>query len=518
MNTPGSSRNERGPCSDRVDVLSALLDGELLSEDADRLRVHLEVCTGCRDYSTALERDHALFATRFSTIQARPDFTERVMETIRSNPEEEVETMSTITEAPVEDKEAKTEPRSDAQKVITGRDIFRKPRRRIAWVEAFVSLCLCGVVLAIIFPVFSRAREKARAASCQSNLKQIGLAFLMFEQDKGCLPNGSNWMSDLMPYIKNSQILIDPSGIGQNRGYAMNPAMSGRRLRDIANPAETALAYDAENGRVSYRHSDGCNVAFADGHVKWISKRDAEKLGLGSYYLNLLPTGGTSHTVQNAAALGRQVGYQANLSLETRSVDAAVARIETTVDQLGGFLLQSSVQSKGQSGYMGTLVARVPRHNFIEAVRTIAAVGRLKRREVVGQDVTEEYVAASQNAGETFERTTRLERAKPRRLSQNLALEKELHQVATHRTEARRELSRISGIAELATIAVSLFEPVVVPTIPPAFAAAKKLVVKVAYHGYITLGCLLICAPLWLPVLGGWWVWKRRQRQVVAPA
>ena len=50
-------------------------------------------------------------------------------------------------------------------------------------IELLVVIVIIAILAAILFPVFARARENARRASCQSNLKQIGLGFLMYAQD-----------------------------------------------------------------------------------------------------------------------------------------------------------------------------------------------------------------------------------------------------------------------------------------------------------------------------------------------
>src|SRR6478672_5991246 len=50
-------------------------------------------------------------------------------------------------------------------------------------IELLVVIAIIAILAAILFPVFARAREKARQTSCLSNLKQIGLAFLMYNQD-----------------------------------------------------------------------------------------------------------------------------------------------------------------------------------------------------------------------------------------------------------------------------------------------------------------------------------------------
>jgi prepilin-type N-terminal cleavage/methylation domain-containing protein/prepilin-type processing-associated H-X9-DG protein len=110
-------------------------------------------------------------------------------------------------------------------------------------IELLVVIAIIAILAAILFPVFAQAREKAREASCLSNLKQISLALKMYSQDyderlfaSGNLPaqgdpawntrvpDGSNivrmmggglsWFTQ--PYIKNQQIFTCPSDTGEN--------------------------------------------------------------------------------------------------------------------------------------------------------------------------------------------------------------------------------------------------------------------------------------------------------------
>lgn len=89
-------------------------------------------------------------------------------------------------------------------------------------IELLVVIAIIAILAAILFPVFARARENARRASCQSNQKQIGLAFLQYTQDyderyPGDLmwtPTGAGsrgWMSIIQPYLKSEQIMRCPS-------------------------------------------------------------------------------------------------------------------------------------------------------------------------------------------------------------------------------------------------------------------------------------------------------------------
>lgn len=83
-------------------------------------------------------------------------------------------------------------------------------------IELLVVIAIIAILAAILFPVFARAREKARQASCSSNLKQIATAMLMYAQDydeslPGTYIGGYAWPVLVLPYVKNEQVFLCPS-------------------------------------------------------------------------------------------------------------------------------------------------------------------------------------------------------------------------------------------------------------------------------------------------------------------
>lgn len=194
-------------------------------------------------------------------------------------------------------------------------------------IELLVVIAIIAILMAILFPVFSHARDKARQATCQSHMKQIGTALQMYLQDWdeeffGCVTWGVNsrstgypWPYILRPYLlqesdpRKIRILVCPAAVypdttwGGTAGfpqtsypypqyqismysYTWNAYLSCRLyppykvslpslVRQPANcPAfvdgnYTEIAYPLNPTRVNFIHNDGANLLYVDGHVAW---------------------------------------------------------------------------------------------------------------------------------------------------------------------------------------------------------------------------------------------------------
>lgn len=111
---------------------------------------------------------------------------------------------------------------------MQNRNRYLSGRQGFTLIELLVVIAIIALLAAILFPVFARARENARRTSCQSNLKQIGTAVMMYVQDFDerypyCLDGNQGnkvWRELVKPYIKSDQVFYCPSS---PRRTASNP-------------------------------------------------------------------------------------------------------------------------------------------------------------------------------------------------------------------------------------------------------------------------------------------------------
>jgi len=206
----------------------------------------------------------------------------------------------------------------------------RHRRAGFTLIELLVVIAIIAILAAILFPVFAQAREKARGTTCLSNSKQMGLAMMMYSQDydegypQGWYagPPQAWWLTLIQPYTKDSGkagLLNCPSAAGKDWAYSMNESLSTKNQSVIPNVADmmligegtqnpdwglaasstyyfwgdasawtprpaninsgkgdpNAMLIDRDEdtakavGYIRYRHNQGANFVYADGHTKF---------------------------------------------------------------------------------------------------------------------------------------------------------------------------------------------------------------------------------------------------------
>jgi len=144
-------------------------------------------------------------------------------------------------------------------------------RNGFTLIELLVVIAIIAILAAILFPVFAQAREKARAISCLSNMKQIGMAEQMYVQDydehnfyranataptpwrsPAIIPDSNqralaSWWNLLLPYIKNNQVFTCPSDAGPTLSKDPTLALTIKRSYMALATAESLALSQVEN-------------------------------------------------------------------------------------------------------------------------------------------------------------------------------------------------------------------------------------------------------------------------------
>jgi len=247
-------------------------------------------------------------------------------------------------------------------------------------IELLVVIAIIAILAAILFPVFAKAREKARMTSCLNNQRQLAMAFTLYAQDHDELLPTSDQAWGAISMDKG--VLVCPTaGKKQANGYAYNSNVAGKALGELVDPTGAIITTDGASSatadaianiiytpsNIVFRHNGSASfiASYADGHV-------------------------ANETTINAAAFGLvQVGelkstndYNFNLTVDPSVVgtSAALAFTKTYSNGWQGTSIASGdlkLYNLGKNGYIlynhnntGADIAKYPTSPTMTVART----------------------------------------------------------------------------------------------------------------------------------------------------
>ncbi|HOF87954.1 MAG TPA: prepilin-type N-terminal cleavage/methylation domain-containing protein, partial [Armatimonadota bacterium] len=166
--------------------------------------------------------------------------------------------------------------------------------RGFTLIELLVVIAIIAILAAILFPVFAKAREKARQNTCLNNQRQVAIAITMYVQDNNQTffadPDSKAWSTYLTNY--NEPTIYDcptRTGRGDNNKpeYGINPYLFGVVLGAVTSPTSCLLtadiittnppptyAFTNFNAQLDPRHLDSVVASCVDGHVQVVAMKN----------------------------------------------------------------------------------------------------------------------------------------------------------------------------------------------------------------------------------------------------
>lgn len=145
------------------------------------------------------------------------------------------------------------------------------------------------ILPALLLPALSKAQHKAQAINCINNVKQIGLAMILYADSNTNLPPAATWCDAIQSDLVSTRPLLCPKADASQRcHYAFNANLDGLNLEKVSDPARTVLVFETDGGwnlsggsellPAKPRHDGTVVVGFADGHVERLKTSQLDQL------------------------------------------------------------------------------------------------------------------------------------------------------------------------------------------------------------------------------------------------
>jgi hypothetical protein len=192
------------------------------------------------------------------------------------------------------------------------------------------------------------------------------------------------------------------------------------------------------------------------------------------------------------ATIGEKVVKTADLTIQVKTFQSAWTQASDIATRFGGFILSSS--ASGNPERSGTLVMRVPSQNFDAAMRELGALGTAQHESTNGQVVTNQFIdlGARLKSWQAQENVLFRLMDKANSISETMTVQRQLQQVQFQIEQIKGQLRVLRDQTSLATITLTLHEPGVAVSKPPASKPSLETAWDRAVAGFLGVVALVI--------------------------